>query len=108
MKVGVIRCDDQSRRCAGYHCFPAIQNRTGEFKDYDTVELVGFDTCGGCFRGRADRIVTRALRLKERGAEIIHLGDCLIAGCPFKDLYQNAISEELKLPVVEKTHGPHQ
>ena len=93
MRVGVIRCEDQSRRCAGYHCFPAMQNRTGEFKDYDTVELVGFDTCGGCFRGRADRIVTRDLRLKERGAEIIHLGDCMTIGRSSKDVYEQTLSE---------------
>lgn len=104
MKVGIIRCQEQSNRCAGYHCFPAIQNRTGKFEVYDTVELVGFDSCGGCGRNKADKILARALRLKEKGAEVIHLGNCLVSACPFKDIYEEAIKEKVGLPIVERTH----
>ncbi|MFC2036249.1 CGGC domain-containing protein [Chloroflexota bacterium] len=107
MKVGIIRCDDHSRKCAGYNCFPAIHDKAGEFKEYDTVELVGFDSCGGCGGGKADRILTKAVRLKERGAEVIHLANCMVHTCPFKDMYAKAINKELKLSIVEKTHEPH-
>ena len=107
MKIGIIRCDEHSNQCAGYNCFPAVQNRTGKFKDYETVELVGFDTCGGCGRNKADKIVARALRLKEKGAEVIHLGNCLVSACPFKDIYETALQEKVELPLVERTHLPH-
>ncbi len=107
MKVGIIRCQEHSNQCAGYHCFPALQNRTGQFKDYETVELVGFDTCGGCGRNKADKIVARAQRLKEKGAEVIHLGNCLVGACPFKDIYETALKEQVALPLVERTHLGH-
>ena len=103
-KIGIIRCQENSNQCAGYHCFPAIRDKNGYFEKYDTVEVVGFDTCGGCGRNKPNKILARALRLKEKGAEAIHLGNCLVGGCPFKEIYLNAIKEELKLPVVENTH----
>jgi len=104
MKIGIIRCQEQSNNCAGYRCFPAIQNRTGQFAKYDTIEVVGFDTCGGCGRNKADKILARALRLQEKGAEVIHLGNCLVNACPFKDIYETALKEKVGVPIVEETH----
>ena len=101
MKIGIIRCDEHSYTCAGYNCFPAVQNKTGEFKEYNEIEIVGFDDCGGCGRGKADKIVARATRLKEKGAEVIHLGNCLILHCPSKKLVK-----EIGLPIIKGTH-PH-
>ncbi len=104
MKVGIIRCDEHSNTCAGYKCFPAMQNRTGQFKGYDTIEIVGFETCGGCGRNRADKILARALRLREKGADVIHLSNCIVTACPFKNIYETAIKEKVGLPLVEGTH----
>lgn len=104
MKVGIIRCDEHSADCAGFHCFPAIQEKSGKFEDYDMVELVGFDTCGGCGRGSANKIMAKATRLKEKGAEVIHLGNCL-GPCPSKELYETTLQKELGLPIVIGTHG---
>ena len=103
-KIGIIRCQEYSNQCAGYHCFPAIRDRNGQFEKYDTIEVVGFDNCGGCGRNKADKILARALRLKERGAEVIHLGNCLVGGCPSKYIYLDALKEEVKLPIIEGTH----
>ena len=103
-RIGIIRCQEHSDECAGYHCFPAIRDRTGQFEGYETVEVVGFDSCGGCGRNKADKILARALRLKERGAEVIHLGNCLVGACPFKSIYLDALKEEVKLPITERTH----
>lgn len=107
MKVGIIRCQEHSNNCAGWSCFPALKDRTGAFEQYDAVELVGFDTCGGCGRGKAEKIVAKAKRLQERGAEAIHLGMCLLGGCPEKDLYITTLEEEMDIPVVKGTHGAH-
>ncbi len=107
MKIGIIRCNERSNACSGYNCFPAVQNKTGKFEEYDEIELVGFEDCGGCGRGKADKIVARANRLKEKGAEVIHLGNCLIGPCPSKELYEKALVEEIGLPIVKGTHpGP--
>ena len=106
MKIGIIRCDEHSDACAGYNCFPAIQNKTGKFEEYDEIELVGFDNCGGCGHGKADKIVVRATRLKEKGAEVIHLGNCL-GSCPSKELYEKKLAEGVGLPIIKGTHPAH-
>jgi predicted metal-binding protein len=105
MKVGIIRCQEISAGCAGWNCFPAIANKTGEFSQYDSIEIVGFDTCGGCGQGKADKIVKQAKRLQEKGAEVIHLGSCLVGACPSKDIYVKELRKKMKIPIVEKTHG---
>ncbi|MFC1900994.1 CGGC domain-containing protein [Chloroflexota bacterium] len=105
MKIGIIRCLEHSNNCAGFHCFPAMRDKTGEFEKYDDIELIGFDSCGGCGRNKPDKIIAKAQRLKERGAEIIHLGNCLIGACPSKDMYKEALEKEVGLPLVENTHG---
>ena len=74
MKIGIIRCQEQSLNCAGWSCFPAMRDKTGGFEGYETVELVGYDTCGGCGRGKADKIVAKAKRLKEHGLNGPRLG----------------------------------
>jgi predicted metal-binding protein len=105
VKIGIIRCDDYADSCAGFKCFPALREGTGAFAAYgEGREIVGFDTCGGCDRNKAEKIVARARRLKEKGAEAIHLGNCLTAACPWTDLFVDSIAEQVALPVVRGTH----
>jgi len=104
-KIGIIRCDTHADTCAGFKCFPAMREHTGAFAAYrEPVEIVGFDSCGGCDRNQADKIVARARRLKERGAEAIHLGNCLTNVCPWAELFAESVAREVGLPVVRGTH----
>jgi predicted metal-binding protein len=105
VKIGIIRCHENSERCGGWNCFPAMAKKTGKFEGYDTIEIVGFDTCGGCGHGKPDKIVKQAKRLVQHGAEVIHLGNCLASDCPSKDIYITALRKRIKIPIVEKTHG---
>jgi len=105
VKIAIIRCDENSERCAGWNCFPAMANKTGKFEGYDKIELVGFDTCGGCGHGKADKIVKKAKILQQHGAEVIHLGNCIAADCPSKDIYIKELKKRLKIPIIERTHG---
>ncbi len=105
VKIGIIRCHENSERCAGWNCFPAMANKTGKFEGYEQIELVGFDTCGGCGHGKPDKIVKQAKRLVQHGAEVIHLGNCMAADCPSKDIYIAALKKRIKIPIVERTHG---
>ena len=104
VKIGIIRCDENSERCQGWNCFPGIANRTGKFEEYDKIELVGFDTCGGCGHGKADKILKKARTLKQHGAEVIHLGNCLIHDCPSREVYFKAL-KRVGVPIVQGTHG---
>ena len=58
-KIGIIRHQETvttliHKRCAGWNSYPAIQNKSGYLNEYDTIELVGFDTCGGCPKGNSE------------------------------------------------------
>jgi predicted metal-binding protein len=108
-KIGIIRCQELAlsgdRRCAGWNCFPAIRDKSGYLAEYDTIELVGFDTCGGCPGGnRYNKIIERGKKLKEKGAEVIHLGTCLVGSCPNKNKFKEVLEKETGLVVKEKTH----
>ena len=109
-KIGIIRCQEIATnpskvRCAGWNCFPAIRDKSKYMDEYETIELVGFDTCGGCpGRNRLDKIVERGLKLKEKGAEVIHLSTCIVLFCPNKDMFAKALKEKVGLPIKEKTH----
>ena len=110
-KIGIIRCQEtalkpDNHRCPGWNCFPAIANKTGYLDEYDTIELVGFDTCSGCpGRNNTQKIVDIGLELKKHGAEVIHLSTCLAFACPNKDMFVEALNEHVGLPVKENTHG---
>ena len=47
-------------------------------------------------QGKPDKILKRAERLKDKGAEAIHLGNCLAGPCPFKDLYRESLEKEIE------------
>jgi predicted metal-binding protein len=102
-KIGIIRCNEFSNNCAGFACFPSMAKKAGQFRSYDSIELIGFDTCGGCGRGKSDKIVAKAIRLKEKGAEVIHLADCMVDVCPNKDKNLAALKEQVGIPIIERT-----
>lgn len=111
-KIGIIRCQEVAtvpgdRHCAGWNCFPAMRDPKGEvWEQYDKIELVGFDTCGGCpGRNRYDKITEVGMRLKQKGAEVIHLSTCIAVFCPNKERLKKVLEEETGLPIKEKTHG---
>lgn len=104
-KIGIIRCEIRAQECAGYKCLPAVRNRTAAMAQYeDELELVGYDTCGGCVLKDPGKTVERAVRLKAMGAEVIHLGNCLDTFCPWRDLFQTSITEATGLPVRLRVH----
>ncbi|MHB8104228.1 MAG: hypothetical protein ACYDG5_01625 [Dehalococcoidales bacterium] len=47
----------------------------------------------------------KAKRLEAHGAEVIHLGNCMVGDCPSKDIYIKALQKRLRIPFVERTHG---
>jgi predicted metal-binding protein len=103
-KVGIIRCNAYSDDCPASGCFRAMRENTGKFKDYGEIQIIGLDTCGGCARGKPDKIIARAKRLIDRGAEVIHLSNCLIGACPSTDVYIQAIRDDSGAEVVLGTH----
>ena len=111
-KIGIIRCQElnhglSKNHCAGHSCFGAIRDKTGYLDEYDDdIDLVGFDTCGGCpGKNRTDKIVQRGLDLKKHGAEVIHLSTCISLFCPNRDMFADVLKEKVGLSIREMTHG---
>lgn len=104
-RIGIIRCHSYSENCSATGCFAALYGRAAAFAPYPEVEIVAMDTCGGCGRGSADKVKARAERQKSKGAEVIHLSNCMIGACPWKDLYAEAIRGEVGVQVAMGTHA---
>ena len=72
--------------------------------DYDTIEVVGYSSCGGC-PGENVEAVSKAF--KRSGAEVIHLTTCFLCSVPpciyIRDLIIR-IENETGLPVKVGTH----
>jgi predicted metal-binding protein len=97
-KIAIIRCDEKAKICPGTTCFQVIREKKAAFEKYgDEVEIVGFDTCGGCGLGKPDKIIQKAQALKERGAEIIHVSTCVKSKCPYYASYVEAVGKVSKV-----------
>jgi hypothetical protein len=44
------------------------------------------------------------MKLKEKGAEVIHISTCMALFCPNKDKFVEVLKEKTGLPIKEKTH----
>ncbi len=102
-KIGIIRCDSYSDNCPASSCLKAVRGETGEFERHSEPVLVGLDTCGGCQRGSVDKILKKGKRLQERGAEVVHFGNCLVGPCPYLDVFTEAFEKA----GIEAVHGTH-
>jgi predicted metal-binding protein len=105
-KIGIIICDRYSG-CGGGKCFRAIRERRGAFARYaadETVEVVGYSTCGGCPGGNVEYVPAE---FKKNGADVVHLATGLVVGyppCPYIRHFKSFIETQFNLPVVIGTH----
>ncbi|HEY3273161.1 MAG TPA: CGGC domain-containing protein [Methanocella sp.] len=97
-KIGIIRCDEKAKICPGTTCFQVIRDKKAAFEKYsDAIEIVGFDTCGGCGLGKADKILAKVENLKQRGAEVIHVSTCIKSKCPYYGLFVEEVGKHSKV-----------
>ncbi len=105
-KIGIIICD-RYRTCGGGKCFRSLKNREGAFDIYpedETVEVVGYTTCGGCPGGNIEYAPEE---MKNNGAEVIHFATGMVVGyppCPYIGHFKAFIEEKYGLKVVVGTH----
>lgn len=96
-KIAIIRCDEKAKTCPGTSCFRVIREKRDAFEQYgDGIEIIGFDTCGGCGLGKPDKVLEKARALKARGAEVIHVSTCMKTKCPFYASYVDAVGTVAK------------
>lgn len=110
MKVALIRCLQTEDMCPGTGCFASFKNQSGSLEEIDEdVELVGWNTCGGCPGKKA---ATRAERMVARGAEAIVLASCISKGtpigfpCPHYESLKAGIRRVVgdEIPIIDYTH----
>lgn len=110
MKLGIIRCKQTRDVCSGSGDFQAIREKSGAFESVeDTIELVGFNDCGGCPGKKA---VFRAREMVSKGADTIVFSSCISKGtpigyaCPFAHKMIGAVKKDLgdSIRIFEYTH----
>ena len=105
-KIGIIICA-RYKDCGGGKCFRALRERHGAFSIYpveESVEIVGYSTCGGCPGGNVEDAPSE---MKRNGAQVIHLATGLVVGyppCPWLKTFQEFIPAKYQLEVVVGTH----
>ena len=105
-KIGIIICA-RYQSCGGGKCFRALRERCGGFSRYtqdETVEIVGYSSCGGCPGGNVEYVPDEFAR---NGCDVIHLATGLVVGyppCPYIRQFKQFIEKHYGLPVVVGTH----
>ena len=99
MKVGVIRCMQTEDMCPGTMDFKVMKEKKCAFEGIEEeIEIVGFNTCGGC--------------PGKRGADTIVLASCITKGnpigfaCPYAQEIKEAIINKLgdSITIIDYTH----
>lgn len=95
-------------------CFEAAHDKTGDFAEYDSVNLVAMTDCGDCPGMPTDRVELLMKDAENRGRKIdaVHFGSCMkaaleVAKCPIR-FEQTRAELEAEFPglhVVMGTHG---
>lgn len=111
MKLAIIRCMQTEDYCPGTRDFRTIEQKEGVYKQFpnEDIELIGFESCGGCPGKRA---VLRAREMVRRGADTIAFASCIKKGtpigypCPFAKKMREAVAMDLgdKVRILEYTH----
>jgi predicted metal-binding protein len=109
LKVGIIRCQQTEDMCPGTMDFKVTREGTKAFEETGPVEIVGFESCGGCPGKRA---IARAKLMVDRGAEAIAFASCISKGnpigypCPhfanMRDAVMKKVGPDIK--IFEYTH----
>jgi predicted metal-binding protein len=105
-KIGIIICA-RYRDCGGGKCLRALRERRGAYSIYppeETVEIVGYSTCGGCPGGNVEYVPEE---MKNNGAEVIHLATGMVVGyppCPSIRHFKAFLETRYNLKVVIGTH----
>ena len=105
-RIGIIICA-RYKDCGGGKCFRAMRERHGAFSLYpaeETVEIVGYSTCGGCPGGNVEHVPAE---FRKNNADVVHLATGLVVGyppCPHIGRFRTYIETAHDLPVVVGTH----
>ncbi len=113
-RIGILTCSNatQDLGCSSVACLADLRKRKGAFAAYpqnEKLDLVGIINCPGCptIIG-PDKLLNRIKALTEFKLNAIHLSYCLVALCPFKSKYIEALKNTYpEINIVTGTHDEH-
>lgn len=113
-RIGILTCSNatQDLGCSSVACLADLRKRKGAFACYpqdEKLDLVGIINCPGCPTTIGpDKLLRRIRALTEFKVKAIHLSYCLMALCPFKKKYTEALKNAYpEINIVEGTHEEH-
>lgn len=109
-RIGILTCSNttQDYACSSIACFQDFNTKKGTFAEYDKdgAELVGVISCAGCPTLYApEKIFRRVKTLAASGVNSVHLANCVMGLCPFKNKYLKLLRNEF--PQIEFIEGTH-
>ena len=111
-RIGILTCSNatQDLGCSSTACLGDLRKRKGAFTVYqkdEPLDLIGIINCPGCptLTG-TDKLLQRIKALTEFKLDSIHLSYCMMALCPFRAKYQEAL--EKNFPAIKIIPGTHQ
>lgn len=111
-RTGILTCSNATQElgCSSASCLGDLRKRKGAFSAYaqdEALDLIGIINCPGCptLTG-PDKLLQRIRALTEFKVDSIHFSYCLLALCPFKAKYLEAL--EAKFPAIRIVLGTHQ
>ncbi len=112
-RVGILTCSYTADEigCNAFSCFRDASGCGGQFakhSDDDGAQVIGMIVCAGCPTAvGSSRIIERVRSLYEMGLDSLHIANCVVAVCPFKEEFIDTIKENFpNLDIVIGSHGP--
>ncbi len=109
-RIAILTCNNttQDYACSSIGCFEDFNAKNGTFASYtdDDTKLVGVISCAGCPTLYApEKIFRRVRTLAASNVDAVHLANCVVGLCPFKNKYLNLLRDEFpQIAFVEGTH----
>ena len=112
LRIAIIACRKARTQnlCPGdAKCLVCLMKREGEFERYKgrDVQIVGIIDCGDCpGTGVIPSLGLLKMHLASLGetVDVVHIGTCVLAICPYKDELVKRVKEKAGVEVIEGTH----
>lgn len=111
VRIGILTCSNATHElgCSSVSCLADLRKRKGAFAQHpaeERLDLIGIISCPGCPTVLGpDKLLLRIKALAEFNVHAIHLSNCIIALCPFKDKYLEALKSTYpEINIVAGTH----
>jgi len=111
VNIAILSCKNiRDETCIGCHrCLMGFDEKEGEFERYRGTEarLRAIVHCGGC---PGTSPVMRLVNLRqwmapmEESIDVLHIGNCLLDNCPYKETILQKVKAKAGIEVVEGTH----